>query len=155
MGNRLLLVPGCRLVLQRDDGRVLLQLRRDLNIWGLPGGCAEPHETLGAGAARELQEETGLVVEEPDLRAFAFSDDPSTNQITFPNGDMSHFFVLCFEVLRWKGTPVVNDGESLAFDWFAPDALPEMLPSSRETVAAHQRFRQTGVFQYALGAIRG
>jgi 8-oxo-dGTP pyrophosphatase MutT (NUDIX family) len=35
--------------------------RNNPNMWGLPGGKAEPSESLEAAAKRELQEETGLV----------------------------------------------------------------------------------------------
>ncbi|RED11115.1 NUDIX domain-containing protein [Pontivivens insulae] len=148
IGGRLLLVPGSRLVVRRDDGRILLQLRRDLEIWGLPGGCAEPGETLAEGAARELHEEAGLTVRPADLVPFAFSDTPETNEVTFPNGHRCHFFVLCFEVSCCEGHPIISDEESLALEWFAPTDLPEMLASSRATLDAHQRFRSTGKFQY-------
>ena len=48
-----------------DDGRVLLVKRRHEPLagqWSLPGGMLELGETLEAGIAREMQEETGLVV---------------------------------------------------------------------------------------------
>lgn len=45
-----------------DDGRVLLSKRGDLNVWNLPGGRLDSGETLSAAAAREVREETGLIV---------------------------------------------------------------------------------------------
>ena len=41
VGNRLVLVPGARIIIERDDGRILLHKRTDFDIWGLPGGNAE------------------------------------------------------------------------------------------------------------------
>ena len=48
-----------------DRGRVLLVRRRQEPLagqWSLPGGMLELGESLEAGAARETQEETGLIV---------------------------------------------------------------------------------------------
>ncbi len=48
------------------DGRVLLVKRRYEPLagqWSLPGGMLELGETLEAGVAREMLEETGLVVD--------------------------------------------------------------------------------------------
>jgi 8-oxo-dGTP diphosphatase len=52
-------------VVRDDDGRLLLVRRGHPpaeGTWSLPGGHVEPGETLEAAAAREVLEETGLVV---------------------------------------------------------------------------------------------
>ena len=43
-----------------DDGRVLIQRRRDNGRWELPGGCVDPRETPWRAARRECEEETGV-----------------------------------------------------------------------------------------------
>jgi 8-oxo-dGTP diphosphatase len=53
-----------------DGGRVLLVRRGTeplLGEWSIPGGLLECGETLAAGVARELQEETGLTVRVVEL----------------------------------------------------------------------------------------
>jgi 8-oxo-dGTP diphosphatase len=58
------------------DGRIYLQKRgpgcRDqVGLWELPGGALEVGEELRAAAAREIEEETGLVVEIKDCIGIA------------------------------------------------------------------------------------
>jgi 8-oxo-dGTP diphosphatase len=53
-----------------DEGRVLLVRRGREPLkgqWSLPGGLLELGESLTAGVAREVQEETGLTVEPIEL----------------------------------------------------------------------------------------
>ncbi|MEN6356514.1 MAG: NUDIX hydrolase [Armatimonadota bacterium] len=53
-----------------DDGRVLLVKRGcepNKGLWSLPGGSIEPGETLREATAREVFEETSLVVEAGDV----------------------------------------------------------------------------------------
>jgi ADP-ribose pyrophosphatase YjhB (NUDIX family) len=46
----------------REDGRIVLIRRVDLDRWVLPGGFLDWGETLAEAGARETREETGLEV---------------------------------------------------------------------------------------------
>ena len=46
-----------------EDGRALVIRRRDNAHWEPPGGILERDETITEGLVREVQEETGLIVE--------------------------------------------------------------------------------------------
>ncbi|BBK36368.1 hypothetical protein STAQ_14460 [Allostella sp. ATCC 35155] len=146
VGPRLLLVPGARILVEDpQSGRILLQHRRDFDLWGLPGGNAEEGEGLEAVAMREALEETGLAVR--DLCPFGFACDPEHETIAFPNGDRCQFFVLMFCTRSFSGTPRPDGEESRAVAWFAPDDLPPMLPNMARSVAAWRRFAVSGEFQ--------
>ncbi|HXF60662.1 MAG TPA: NUDIX domain-containing protein [Caldilineaceae bacterium] len=45
-----------------QDNHILLTKREDFEVWCLPGGAVDPHESLAEAAMREALEETGLTV---------------------------------------------------------------------------------------------
>src|SRR5690242_21813409 len=57
-----LILIGAMCVVRDDTGRVLLIQRSDNGAWALPAGSIELGETMRDCAAREVREETGLVV---------------------------------------------------------------------------------------------
>ncbi len=145
VGPRLLLVPGMRIVVEDEQGRVLLQLRSDYRLWGLPGGVPDEHEGADAAIIRETREETGIEVEDP--RPFGFACDPNHEVWTYPNGDQCHYFTLLYAARRFSGQVIDVNDESLDVGWFAPDALPPLLPVMQRTLDAYRRYRETGTFQ--------
>jgi 8-oxo-dGTP pyrophosphatase MutT (NUDIX family) len=145
VGRRKLLVPGARIVIENAAGEVLLQLRSDFGLWGLPGGNAEEGEDLHSMIVREVAEETGLAVE--NVEAYGFSSDPALETFTFPNGDVCQFFGLLFCTRTYAGLLHVADDESLDLRWFPLHQPPEMLHNMYPSLLAYERYRQTGVFQ--------
>lgn len=80
------------------------------------GGKLEPGETARMAAAREVQEECGLLVAPEELVArgaviFRFPAKPNWN-----------FRVSLFVFHRWQGTPTTSD--EIEPRWFARDAVP-------------------------------
>jgi 8-oxo-dGTP pyrophosphatase MutT (NUDIX family) len=103
VGNQLLLVPGARIVIEAPDGRILLEQRADFRLWGVPGGSAEPGESLSETIVREVREETGL--ELGRVTAFGFASDPLVESIAFPNGDVCQYFSLPYTSRDFQGKP--------------------------------------------------
>ena len=59
-------IVGVGAIVFDEAGRVLLVERGkppSQGLWSVPGGKLEPHETLAQAVAREVREETGLIVE--------------------------------------------------------------------------------------------
>lgn len=59
---------GVKIIARDPDGRILLVKARYLEQWTLPGGGVHKRETPEDAAARELREETGIVVSPDHLR---------------------------------------------------------------------------------------
>lgn len=145
IGDRLVLMPGARIIIENPAGEVLIEHRADFRLWGLPGGAAEVGEPLERTIAREVMEETGMAL--GVVTAFGFASDPQIETVTFPNGDRCQYFSLLFHTRDYYGEPRPMDGEALELRWCHPDALPEMVPNMRRTVEAWLRYRDGGGFQ--------
>ncbi len=69
MGNK---QPQCGLILENREGKVLLQLRDNRpdilfpNLWGTFGGEIEDGETPEMAITREIREETGYELHDPE-----------------------------------------------------------------------------------------
>ena len=66
-GDRTLIVPAARAIIQDKDGKILLIRRRDNGQWDLPAGGIELGESITKCLKREVKEETGLEVYDPRL----------------------------------------------------------------------------------------
>ncbi|MDV2857649.1 NUDIX hydrolase [Oceanimonas sp. CAM02] len=101
--------------------------------WGFPGGKLEWGETMSAGAARELQEETGIVasMESP----FACYD-----VLAEEAGELAHHYVMVAVRGHYQsGTPVADD-DADAVAWFSPEALPfPLCPDLQDIIERSQR----------------
>lgn len=58
------------------DGQLLLERRRDADVWGLVGGGCKRNETGRDAIAREVYEELGLRIPKDRFRKLAVYDDP-------------------------------------------------------------------------------
>src|SRR5689334_12292482 len=57
--------PGLGIILLNAENKILLGKRKDCSLYGIPGGYLEKFESWHVGAAREIKEETGVIVD-PD-----------------------------------------------------------------------------------------
>ncbi|MBS1884927.1 MAG: NUDIX domain-containing protein [Actinobacteria bacterium] len=148
VGSDLLLMPGAIVFLLRDDGAVLFTRRATDGSWTLPAGGAEEGSSFAATATRELEEETGVLVDPADLVGFACLSEAELHTVRYPGGDVNHWFAMLFLARRWAGEPRPDGVETAAMLWADP-ATP---PSPLERPAAHaielfRAYRREGTFQ--------
>jgi 8-oxo-dGTP diphosphatase len=97
---------GQVLVAQRTGGSMA-------GLWEFPGGKIEPGETPEVALARELDEELGIAITEPQPLGFVSHRYPEF-----------HLVMLLFAVTRWRGTPEGRLGQPL--QWISADRLETM-----------------------------
>ena len=126
VGSRKIFMVAGTMVVQDEDGRILLQRRADFDVWALPGGALELDEDIETCARRELWEETGLRV--GDLRLIGVYSHPKYD-VLYPNGDQIQQFNVCFAGQWTGGTLQADESESRDLKFFAPDEIPwEQMP---------------------------
>ncbi len=117
-------VPAAGCVVE-DGGSVLLAQRKFepwKDHWYFPSGFVEYGDDVEATARREIEEESGLIVElGPVFGIYSYFDDPRQHGI----------IILYRAVITGGALRAGDDAAEVAF--FAPDALPPMAQIGFET----------------------
>ena len=96
------------------DNRILLTLRRDFEVWCLPGGTVEPDESLAQAAIREAREEVGYQIHLTRLVG-----------LYSRNGWITHgLHVAVFAAEIDGGELAIQEEEVIEARWFARHELP-------------------------------
>ncbi|WP_172388065.1 NUDIX domain-containing protein [Streptomyces sp. MNP-20] len=116
------LVVAASAVVTDGRGHILLQRRRDNDLWALPGGGMEMTDSLPGTAVREVKEETGLDVEVVGL--VGTYTDPR-HVIAYSDGEVRRQFNVCFRARLVAGELALSD-ESTELRWVDPSELDEL-----------------------------
>ena len=124
-----ILVPLDRKILLIQRGKPPFK-----NYWALPGGFVNYGETLEHAAARELKEETSLIVKLKDLQLFGNYSKPTRD----PRGhSIAHIYIAS----DYKGELMAGDDAGEA-KWWNFDALPKLAFDHRRILTDY--FREIG-----------
>lgn len=131
VGNAPLVFVAVGVALFDRAGSILLHKRPD-GTWGLPGGHLEPGESLEEAAAREVQEETGLIVSDFELLGIASGKDSFIDK----GGARNYYVTALYRSQDYRGVPKAG-AESLEVGFFALDTLPQPLSKAVTGVLEH------------------
>lgn len=149
-GNGLLLLPAASVVVEREDGAILMMKRVDNGLYSLIGGYAEEGAGFKNTAIIELQEEAALLANEADLIPFATLSDPQKMTGIYPNGDQVQVFTQSFVLRKWQQLDQdldIAEVESLEFMQLDEILSKELMPATREELTAYEAYRETGEYQ--------
>ena len=105
-------------------GESVLLIRRGraprLGEWSLPGGAQQVGETVAEAAVREVREETGLVIESPQLL------DVVDSLVRDPDGRVRFHYTLIDFWAEWhSGEPQAGD-DAQAVQWHPHEAISHL-----------------------------
>ncbi|MBR5636903.1 MAG: NUDIX domain-containing protein [Pseudobutyrivibrio sp.] len=122
VGHEMLMTVGCGCLLENEKGEVLLQKRSDNGLWCVPGGALELQETYVDAVKREVFEEVGIKLLDPELFGLYSGED---RVIHYPNGDIVYSLAVIFKATAYEGTISDEDSEVLEHRFFAKDEIPK------------------------------
>ena len=119
---------GAAIIIENDNGEILLQERTDRNKWGLPGGCQNLGEDLRETAVREAYEETDLKLE-PNNIILIDTLSGNSRKNSYPNGDIvyNNTSLYLAKVSNIDVNSLKGDSETKRLKFFKPEEVPENL----------------------------
>ncbi|MEA4832992.1 MAG: NUDIX hydrolase [Oscillospiraceae bacterium] len=117
---------GASVIVENENGDILLQLRKDNNCWGYAGGAVEIGESTEETAKRELYEETGLIADEIEL--FSVFSGKELHYV-YPNGDEVFNIDIVYICKKYHGTINIENDEVNNLMFFSIDNLPDKISS--------------------------
>ena len=109
-------LPTVDVIIEIDDGIILIERKNPPAGWALPGGFVDYGESLEAAAVREAGEETSLAVELIE-QFHAYSA---------PDRDPRHHTVTTVFIARSQGKPAARD-DAAGIGIFSEEHLPTPL----------------------------
>lgn len=109
------------IIIENENGEILLQKRKDNSMWGIIGGAMEIGESIQETVRREAFEEAGIRVSNMDLFGIYTGED---RLITYPNGDVCFVTSIVFITSTYEGSIVDQESEVIEHRFFSSENIP-------------------------------
>ena len=124
VGHAPIMTCACGVIIENDNGEILLQKRQDNGRWAIIGGSMEMGESFEEAVKREAKEESGLSLGK--LEVFKLLSGRKCI-IEYPNGDVTFGLGIVFITKEFKGEIVNDPEEVMEHKFFRYTELPEEL----------------------------
>lgn len=104
------------------NGKLLLEKRRDCDLWGLVGGGVKKQETPLEAITREIYEELGLRVKKEEFSKLGVYGEPG-RIAAYRDGSIWRMVVVVFSLELEKEPDIVISSESQDMRFFSKDEL--------------------------------
>jgi len=132
IGHKCIILNGSAVILKNKDGLILMQQRKyPYGKWALPGGLMELGESTVETAIREVYEETSLTINNLKLLGVYSGKEYLCSA---ENGDEWYVVTTTYITDNYAGEVVVNDDESITFEWIDPNYLPDDTASTHRII---------------------
>ncbi|MDY0210752.1 MAG: NUDIX domain-containing protein [Acholeplasma sp.] len=123
VGNAAIRSVSVGAIIENKEGHILLQKRSDNGLFGLPGGTLELNEKIIDGLKREVHEETGIHLTNPNIFGIYSGESQAFH---YPNGDLTYYVALIFYE-RVDNQALVMNEESMSLAFFPKIEVPTRL----------------------------
>jgi len=144
VGADRLIIAGAGAIIRDDRGRVLLGLRGDNHLWGLPAGQMELGESPAGTVIRETYEEVGLHVRPTQLVGVFTGPDAFH---TYTDGNQVQIARTIFRADMIGGELNPDNYETLDAQWFDLEHLPPMVERHQRALYIASEHPDGGQFQ--------
>ena len=107
------------------NGKLLLEKRRDSDVWGLIGGGVKNHETEVQAMAREVYEELVIRVSKDRFRKLAVYGEPG-RIASYCDGSVWRMVIVVFELELDRQPELRVSAESKELRFFSKDELKDI-----------------------------
>lgn len=104
------------------NGKILLEKRRDCDIWGLVGGGVKKHETELQAITREIYEELGLRIPPEKFRKLAVYGEPG-RIAAYQDGSIWRMVIVVFGLELDTEPAMTVSAESRELRFFSKEEL--------------------------------
>ena len=107
------------------NGKLLLEKRRDSDVWGLVGGGVKKTETEAQAMAREVQEELGIRIPKENFQKIAVYGEPG-RIAAYRDGSVWRMVIVVFALELEKEPDIVLSEESKGMRFFSKEELKDI-----------------------------
>ena len=106
-------------------GKLLLEKRRDSDVWGLVGGGVKKYETEAQAMAREVYEELGIRIPKEKFRKLAVYGEPG-RIAAYRDGSVWRMVIVVFGLELSEEPDMTISAESRDLRFFAKEELKDI-----------------------------